>query len=188
MSIISNTIVAFSMSADAFAASVCKGVSLKRPKLSHAVRIGMVFGAIETLTPVIGWLLGVLASGMIASVDHWVAFVLLSIIGGKMVYEGFHKNEEECKETHKISVLIITAIGTSIDAMAVGATLAFLKVDIWIMAAMIGTATFIMATIGVMTGHYIGKQAGKAAEIIGGICLFAIGAKILIEHTAAIGV
>lgn len=182
MSIISNTIIAFSMSADAFAASISKGVALKKPKLSYAMRIGLVFGIVETLAPIIGWLLGIMASSLIASVDHWVAFIILSIIGGKMVYEGCCKKEVERKESHKLSILILTAIGTSIDAMAVGTTLALLNVNILVMAGMIGSATFLMATIGIMTGHYIGTKAGKIAEVLGGLCLIAIGAKILIEH------
>lgn len=185
MSIVSNTIIAFSMSADAFAASIGKGVVLQKPKLSYAMRIGLVFGGVETLTPIIGWLLGIMASGFIASVDHWVAFAILSIIGGKMIYEGLHNEETERKESHKLSILILTAIGTSIDAMAVGATFALLNVNIWIMAAMIGAATFMMATIGIMTGHYIGTKAGKIAEVLGGLCLIAIGTKILIEHLGA---
>ena len=185
MSIVSNTIIAFSMSADAFAASIGKGVVLQRPKLSYAMRIGLVFGGVETLTPIIGWLLGIMASGFIASVDHWVAFAILSIIGGKMIYEGCNNEETERKESHKLSILILTAIGTSIDAMAVGATLALLNVNIWLMAAMIGAATFMMATIGIMTGHYIGTKAGKIAEVLGGLCLIAIGTKILIEHLGA---
>lgn len=182
MSVISNTIIAFSMSADAFAAAIGKGVALKKPKISYAMRIGLVFGGVETLTPIIGWLLGIMASSLIASVDHWVAFAILSVIGGKMIYEGFHNEEAERKESHKLSVLILTAIGTSIDAMAVGATLALLNVNIWMMAGMIGAATFLMATVGIMTGHYIGTKAGKIAEILGGLCLIAIGSKILFEH------
>lgn len=185
MSIISNTIIAFSMSADAFAASIGKGVVLQKPKLSYALRIGLIFGSVETITPIIGWLLGRMASGFIEAVDHWVAFAILSIIGGKMIYEGFHNEESERKEYHKLSILILTAIGTSIDAMAVGATLALLDANIWIMAAMIGSATFIMSTIGIMTGHYIGTKAGKIAEVLGGLCLIAIGTKILIEHLGA---
>lgn len=185
MSIISNTIIAFSMSADAFAASIGKGVALQKPKLSYAMRIGLVFGGVETLTPIIGWLLGRMASGFIEAVDHWVAFTILALIGGKMIYEGFHNEEAERKESHTLGILILTAIGTSIDAMAVGATLALLDANIWIMAAMIGSATFVMSTIGIMTGHYIGTKAGKIAEVLGGVCLIAIGAKILIEHLGA---
>lgn len=182
MSIISNTIIALSMSADALAASISKGVVLRKPKLTYAMRIGLIFGSIETLTPIIGWLLGIMASELIASVDHWVAFGILGVIGGKMIYEGFHNEEKERKDSHKLSLLVLTAMGTSIDAMAVGATLALLKVSIWVVAAMIGSATFVMATIGIMMGHYIGTKAGKIAEILGGACLIAIGAKILIEH------
>lgn len=185
MSFVSNTIIAFSMSADAFAAAIGKGVALQKPKLSYAMRIGLVFGGVETMTPIIGWTLGMMASGFIASVDHWVAFTILCIIGSKMIYEGFHNVHAERKESHKLSILILTAIGTSIDAMAVGATLALLNVNIWIMAFMIGAATFTMATIGIMTGHYIGTKAGKIAEVLGGLCLITIGTKILIEHLGA---
>ncbi len=182
MSIISNTILAFSMSADAFAAAIGKGVALRKPKLTYALRIGMIFGTVEAITPIIGWMFGILASKFIESIDHWVAFIILSAIGGKMIYEGFQEGHEERKESHKLSILILTAIGTSIDAMAVGITLALLDANIWIISCMIGTATFIMATIGIMTGHYIGTKAGKIAEGLGGLCLIAIGTKILIEH------
>lgn len=185
MSFLSNTVIAMSMSADAFAACVCKGATLKNPKLSEALRIGLIFGGVETITPLIGWAIGMAASGFIASVDHWVAFTILCIIGGKMLYEGFSAEEIERKESHSVWVLILTAIGTSIDAMAIGATMALLNVNIWMMAAMIGTATFIMSTIGIMSGHYIGKKAGKRAEILGGLCLIGIGTVILIEHLTA---
>lgn len=170
------------MSADAFAASVAKGAVLHRPRFGMAVRIGLVFGIIETITPVIGWLLGRAASPFIASVDHWVAFAILTLVGGRMIWEGAHNGPAERREAHTLGVLILTAIGTSIDAMAVGATLALLDTNIWLIAAMIGAATFLMATIGILTGHYIGAKAGKAAEILAGLCLIAIGAKILAEH------
>jgi len=182
MSIISNTILAFSMSADAFAAAVSKGVVLRKPKFTEAMRIGFIFGSIETITPIIGWLIGIVASRFIESVDHWVAFTILSVIGGKMIYDGFQKEHKEPRQSHKLHVLIFTAIGTSIDAMAVGVTLALIDANIWVVATMIGVATFLMATIGIMVGHYIGTKAGKAAEILGGLCLIAIGSKILCEH------
>lgn len=186
MSIISNTVLAFSMSADAFAAAVSKGVVLRKPKLTEAMRIGFIFGSIETITPIIGWLVGLVAGRFIESIDHWVAFFILVIIGGKMLYQGFQHEEKERRESHKLHVLILTAIGTSIDAMAVGVTLALIDANIWITAAMIGTATFLMATTGIMIGHYIGTKAGKAAEILGGVCLIAIGNKILLEHLGVI--
>ena len=182
MSFVSNTVLAFSMSADAFAAAIGKGVALRKPKITYALHIGLIFGAVETLTPIIGWLLGRAASRYIESIDHWVAFTILSVIGGKMIIESFQQDRNERKESHRLSILILTAIGTSIDAMAVGVTLALLDANIWIIAAMIGMATFIMATIGVMTGHFIGTKAGKIAEALGGLCLIAIGTKILFEH------
>lgn len=188
MSLVSNTILAFSMSADAFAASVSKGVLLKKPKLPDAVRIGFIFGAVETITPIIGWLIGLAASSYIEAVDHWIAFCILSLIGGKMIYEGLQEAHTERKESHKLGVLIFTAIGTSIDAMAVGATLALLEADIITISLMIGAATFTMSTIGIMTGHYIGLKAGKFAELLAGACLIFIGSKILLEHLGYLAV
>ena len=182
MNIISNTILAFSMSADAFAAALAKGVVLRKPKFSYAIRIGIIFGVIEASTPIIGWLIGVVASQFIQSISHWVAFAILVAIGSKMVFEGLQKEQKELRESHKLYVIILTAIGTSIDAMAVGVTLALVEVNIWVVSAVIGAATFMMATIGIMTGHYIGKRAGKAAEILGGLCLIVIGSKILFQH------
>lgn len=182
MTIVSNTILAFSMSADAFAAAVSKGVVLRKPKLTEAMRIGLIFGSIETITPIIGWCIGIVTNRFIESIDHWLAFIILTVIGGKMIYEAFQQEKKEPLESHKLSVLILTAIGTSIDAMAVGVTLAYIDANIWITAGMIGAATFLMASIGIMTGHYIGTKAGKAAEVLGGLCLIAIGTKILLEH------
>ncbi|NBO18762.1 MAG: manganese efflux pump [Proteobacteria bacterium] len=187
MSILSNTVLAFSMSADAFAAAIGKGVGLHKPKLSYALRVGMIFGGVETLTPIIGWLLGLVASRFIASVDHWVAFGILAAIGGKMLFEGIFGGDEgkEKQQAHKLHLLILTAIGTSIDSMAVGVTLALVGANIWVMSLMIGAATCLMATIGIMAGHYIGRKAGKTAEVLGGLCLIAIGSKILFEHLTA---
>lgn len=183
MSLVSNTVLAFSMSADAFAASIAKGVALRKPKLGDALRIGFIFGIIETLTPIIGWLIGKASSRYIEAFDHWIAFGILAAIGAKMLWEAASGNEETPpQESHKFSVLILTAIGTSIDAMAVGATLALIDANIWITALMIGGATWLMATIGIMTGHYIGQKAGKIAEAMAGICLIAIGTSILLQH------
>lgn len=182
MAVISNTILAFSMSADAFAASVGKGAALKKPRIIQSLRIGAIFGGIEAITPVIGWAIGLAASSFIQAIDHWVAFTILAIVGGKMIYEGIYGQHEEKKESHKLSIIVLTAIGTSIDALAVGVSLALIDINIITMALMIGGATFVMSTIGIMTGHYIGKKAGKIAEIGGGFCLIGIGAKILLEH------
>lgn len=182
MSIVSNTALAFSMSADAFAAAVSKGTVLRHPPLTQAMRIGLIFGVVETVTPLLGWLVGLAFSRYIAEVDHWVAFVLLGAIGVKMIYEGLFHRDEEKPTSHKLSILLLTALGTSIDAMAVGVTLAFLDANIVLMALMIGAATFLMATIGIMAGHWLGKRAGSAAEVMAGLCLIAIGSNILCEH------
>lgn len=187
MSILSHTAVAFSMSADAFAASISKGVTIRKPKIGEALYIGMVFGVVETITPVLGWLIGLAAGSFITSVDHWVAFSILGLIGGKMLYESFQPQEEERPaRSPRLSLLILTAIGTSIDAMAVGATFAFLNTNIWLAAGLIGLATFLMATLGIMTGHYIGMKAGRMAERLGGICLMGIGLQILCSHLGLI--
>lgn len=184
MSVISTTVLAFSMSADAFAASIGKGAALKKPKISDALRAGAVFGVVETIMPVLGWLIGLAASSFIASIDHWIAFGLLSLIGGKMIYEGLTEGDEEDdeKQPHNMMGVVLIAIATSIDAMAVGVTLAFLDINIWISALAIGFVTFLMATLGIMTGHYIGSKVGKYAEVLGGVALFCIGAAILCEH------
>ncbi len=186
MSFLSNTALALSMSADAFAAAISKGIELKKPRWTDALRVGLIFGAVETLTPVIGWLIGSAASGFVEKYDHWVAFVIIAAIGSKMIYEAWRGDHKPKAEAHTLGVLVITAIGTSMDAMAVGVSLALVNANIWVTAAMIGMATFIMATIGVMTGHYIGSKAGRAAEVIGGLCLIAIGAMIVYDHISAV--
>lgn len=185
MSFVSNTVLAFSMSADAFAAAIAKGSAVRKTKITEALRIGVLFGIIEAIMPIIGWSIGLIASKFIIAIDHWVAFTILGIIGLKMIWEGFNPDEEAQmreKKRYKLHILALTAVGTSIDAMAVGVTLAFVNANIWITSAMIGAATFIMVTIGIMAGRYIGAKAGRIAEILGGICLIVIGTKILCEH------
>jgi putative Mn2+ efflux pump MntP len=182
MSILSTTILAFSMSADSFAAAISRGIKIRKPNLPQALRIGAVFGIVEAITPVIGWLLGMAANSFITAVDHWIAFIILSIVGGKMLMESLSAPEEDANPKGGLPMLILTAIGTSIDAMAVGVTLAFIDVNIWLSALAIGFATFLMATLGIMTGHYIGHRAGKWAEAIGGLGLIFIGTWILLEH------
>lgn len=177
-------ILALSMSADAFAAAICKGAGLFRPRLAEALRVGLIFGAVETVTPVIGWGIGSVAALYIAAVDHWVAFGLLLLVGGKMIWESLHHSEERApRQRYSLLVLVVTAIGTSLDAMAVGVTLAVLEVDILLPALAIGLATFVMATMGMMIGRAVGERYGRAAEAFGGLVLIAIGTAILIEHT-----
>jgi manganese efflux pump family protein len=177
-------IIAFSMSADAFAAALGKGSALHRPRLSEAIRTGLVFGTVEAVTPVVGWAAGLAASAYIAAIDHWIAFALLAVIGGKMIWDSVRRpTEQERPKRHSLGLLLVTAIGTSIDAMAVGVTLAFLGAQIVVTALAIGLATFLMSTIGIMVGRLIGERFGRIAEVLGGLGLIVIGAKILIEHT-----
>ena len=184
MNLLATTVIAFSMSADAFAAALGKGCSLDRPRPGEALRMGLVFGLVEATTPVIGWAAGLAASGYIAAIDHWVAFVLLSIIGGRMIWEGMNRSpEQERPRRHSFGQLITTAIGTSIDALVVGATLALLDASIIVTALAIGLATFAMATIGVLIGRVVGGRFGRIAEALGGVGLILIGLRILIEHT-----
>lgn len=182
MSLVSTAVLAFSMSTDAFAVAVGKGVNMPTPSLRKAMAIGLLFAIVETITPVLGWLIGQAANDMIAHYDHWIAFIILSLVGSKMLYEGAFNHKDKPKQGNKIGLLVLTAIGTSIDAMAVGMTLALMDMSIWIPALAIGSATFLMTTIGILMGHYIGIKGGRIAEALGGIGLILIGTKILLEH------
>ena len=188
MDVFSTVVVALSMSADAFAVAVAKGAGLRHPKPIEALRTGAVFGAVEAATPVIGWAVGALASRFVASVDHWIAFVILSALGIKMFVDSLseEKKKKEKPSRHKWRTLVLAAIGSSIDAMGVGVTLAFIDANIWITAAAIGTATFVMASTGMMIGHIIGQRGGKYAEMLGGIMLVGIGTAILVEHVGLV--
>lgn len=187
MNLSATILLAFGMSMDAFAASIGKGATLHKPKFSEAVRTGLIFGAIETLTPLVGWGLGMLASQFILEWNHWIAFILLVFLGGRMIVEGFRGDSDEACEAphrHGFWLLVTTAFATSLDAMAVGVGLAFLQVSIVTTALAIGCATFIMSTLGMMVGRFIGPLLGKRAEILGGIVLIGIGSKILWSHFA----
>jgi putative Mn2+ efflux pump MntP len=179
-------VIALSMSVDAFAAAAGKGAALHRPRMSEAVRTGLIFGAAAAIAPAIGWALGWTASAWIKQIDHWVAFTLLLLIGGRMCWHGFHKDgDAPAIAQHSLALLALTALATSIDALAVGVTLAFIDVDVMIVAAAIGGATFVMAVAGSIAGRWIGPLFGRAAEVIGGLCLVAIGFKVLVEHLTA---
>ncbi|HBR2172239.1 manganese efflux pump MntP [Klebsiella pneumoniae] len=187
MNLSATILLAFGMSMDAFAASIGKGATLHKPKFSEVVRTGLIFGAIETLTPLVGWGLGMLASQFILEWNHWIAFILLVFLGGRMIVEGFRGDSDEACEAphrHGFWLLVTTAFATSLDAMAVGVGLAFLQVSIVTTALAIGCATFIMSTLGMMVGRFIGPLLGKRAEILGGIVLIGIGSEILWSHFA----
>lgn len=181
MSPIAIVVIAFSMSADAFAAALGKGAALERPPFGEAVRCGLIFGLVETAMPVAGWAAGAVASAAISVVGKWVAFGVLAAIGVKMVYDGWHRSAEtEKPRRHSTRLLVLTACGTSIDALAVGVSLALLGFAIAAPALAIGLATFVMTTLGILLGRVLGARYGRLAEIAGGIGLIAVGAKILI--------
>ncbi|WP_028916580.1 manganese efflux pump MntP family protein [Pseudoxanthomonas sp. J35] len=183
MSPFSIVLIGLAMSTDAFAAAVGKGASMQHPRFSHALRAGLIFGVIEGLTPVIGWLLGNAAARYVTAWDHWIAFTVLCLLGLHMIWHGIHDDEEDAgARRHGPWALAVTAVGTSIDAMAVGVSLAFLEVPIAVVATVIGLCTLVMATIGIMLGRVLGVLAGKRAEFIGGVIMLVIGSVILYEH------
>jgi len=177
-------LLALAMSTDAFAAAIGKGAAMQRPRFVQALRIGLLFGVIEAITPLIGWLIGSIATQWVAAWDHWIAFTLLLVLGASMVREGLSKSDDEDAPPQHQSVikLALTAVATSIDAMAVGVGLAFINVSIVQASLLIGLATTIMVTLGILLGRVLGGLIGKRAEVIGGIVLIGVGVVILVEH------
>lgn len=177
--------IAVGLAADAFAVSVSSGAIIERLHLRHALRIALFFGSFQAIMPWLGWRIGNLASDFIRSVDHWLAFVILCAIGGKMIYESFQLAEEEEKGADPLNlyVLFSLAIATSIDALAVGVTFSFLDISILTPVLVIGAVTFALSLIGTYIGEYCGHFFENRIELAGGLILVAIGGKILIEHT-----
>lgn len=180
-------ILAVGLSMDAFAVSVCKGLSTQKLKAKHYLIIGAWFGGFQALMPTIGYFLGSTFEKYITSVDHWVAFVLLAIIGGNMIREGYSKEDGKANDSFSFKTMIVLAVATSIDALAVGITFALLP-DVNIVAAVsfIGVTTFIISAIGLKVGNIFGLKYKSKAEIAGGIILILIGTKILLEHLGVI--
>jgi putative Mn2+ efflux pump MntP len=187
MSPVAIAVLAFGMSIDAFLASIGRGAGLRRSRLREAIGTGLVFGLIETLTPLIGWAAGIAASRYVAAVDHWIAFGLLAFVGGRMILHAFQRSSEapDAERSGSLLALVTTAFATSIDAMAVGVSLAFLNVNILVIALAIGTATFVMSTGGMLAGRLVGKRFGTWAEVVGGVALFGLGLSILVDHLSA---
>jgi putative Mn2+ efflux pump MntP len=177
-------VLALSMSVDAFAAALGRGATTQRTRVGDAMRTGFVFGAVEAVTPIIGWAAGVLAAGVVDAVDHWIAFALLTLVGGRMLFEAARRDEDAPPAGRSFWMLLATAVGTSLDAMAVGVSLAFLDADIWVIAASIGFATFCMATGGMLAGRMMGARLGRVAEAVGGGALVILGGAILYHHLA----
>lgn len=177
-------ILAIGVSMDAFAVSICKGLSVSEVRPRHAGLTALWFGGFQALMPLIGYFLGVSFADFVSDVDHWIAFVLLGIIGGKMVKEAFDKDESgDLDPDFSFRTMLALAVATSIDALAVGVSLAFLKVNIWMSVLLIGLTTAAFSAAGVYIGHAFGSRFKSKAELAGGIILIVIGAKILLEHT-----
>lgn len=178
-------LIAVGLSADAFSVSVCKGLNMRKLNLKHAYIISLFFGIFQAVMPLLGYLLGTGFSKYIERFDHWTAFVLLAFIGGKMVIEAIREKNSgnnEKTDTLKISELTVLSIATSIDALAVGITFAFLKVNILPSVLLIGVTTFALSLGGVLLGNRFGAKYKNKAEIAGGTILVLIGLKILLEH------
>lgn len=174
-------LIAVGLSMDAFAVSICKGLSVKKLEPKHAMLVGLYFGGFQFLMPLIGWLLGFRFEELIGSVDHWIAFILLGLIGANMIKESFGK-AEELSDDFRFKTMLMLAVATSIDALAVGISFAFLSVDILPAASLIGVTTFVLSAAGIYIGRAFGLRYKAKAEFAGGAILILIGIKILFEH------
>lgn len=182
--ILSVVMLGFGLAMDAFAVSVCKGLSVGDVKLKHLAIAGAWFGAFQAAMPLLGYLIGDKLHGHIEQIDHWVAFVLLAAIGANMLKEAFSgKEEKPADASFGFRTMLIMAIATSIDALVVGVALAMdAETNIWIAAAAIGVITFLLSALGVKLGSIFGRKYEKKARIAGGVILILLGLKILLEH------
>ena len=178
-------ILAVGLAMDAFAISICKGLAMERVTLEKAGIVGLYFGIFQAGMPLLGYFVGVQFQSVIVSVDHWIAFVLLLFLGGKMIYEALRPEKEAEKEEKAdlgFRTMLPLAIATSIDALAVGVSLAFLKANVVQAVTFIGVITLVLSMMGVKLGHLFGAKFQSKAEFLGGGILIAIGTKILLEH------
>lgn len=182
-------VIAVGLSMDAFAVSICKGLSVRQVKPRHALICGAYFGGFQALMPLIGFLLGTQFRDLIVSVDHWIAFILLALIGANMLREAFSRDEEELNCSFCVKAMLPLAIATSIDALAVGVTFAVMDIGRNIVAAVlfIGVTTFLLSAVGVKIGNIFGMKYKSRAEALGGIVLILMGLKILLEDLGIIG-
>ena len=182
MGLIELFLIAVGLSMDAFAVSVCKGLAMPKCTFKKAAIVGLWFGGFQALMPAIGYVLGAQFQEAIASIDHWIAFVLLALIGGNMIHEALDNDEDEADASLNVKTMFLLAVATSIDALAIGITFAFLKVNIIPAVCFIGIVTFIISFAGVKIGNVFGARYKNKAEIVGGIILILLGLKILLEH------
>lgn len=182
MTLFEIVLVGVGLSMDAFAVSICKGLSMKKLKWKNAVIVGAYFGIFQAIMPLSGYLLGTTFSDLVISIDHWIAFILLAVIGGKMLKEAYSNNEEDENDNFDFKTMLVLAIATSIDALAIGITFAFFEINIIKAISIIGFLTFTISAIGVIIGNKFGHKFQGKAEIVGGAILILIGLKILVEH------
>lgn len=182
MSFLTILSLAIALSMDAFSVSICKGLITKQFSIKTAVLCGLWFGGFQALMPLIGYYLGVQFESLITSIDHWIAFGLLFLIGANMIREAFNDENKENSSKNDVKTMFLLAVATSIDALAVGVTFAFLQVGIRSAILIIGVTTFIFSFTGVAIGNFFGSKYSKPANIIGGVILILIGTKILLEH------
>lgn len=187
MNLVSLFLIAVGLSMDAFAVSICKGLAMQKITIKKALIVGLWFGGFQGLMPAIGYLLGTQFEKYITNIDHWIAFVLLFIIGGNMIKEALSKEEEDANDSLAFKEMLLLALATSIDALAVGVTFAFLKVQIIPAVSFIGVITFTLSAIGVKIGNIFGSRYKSKAEFAGGIILILMGCKILLEHLEILG-
>ena len=182
MSIIEILLISVGLAMDAFAVSVCKGLSMKKMNWKKAIIVALYFGFFQALMPTIGYFLGTTFENIVTKIDHWLTFILLSAIGINMLKEAFSKEKESLNDEVNFKTMIVLALATSIDALAIGITFAFLKVNLLSAVMMIGIITFTISIIGVKIGNKFGDKYDKKAEIFGGVILIILGLKILVEH------
>ena len=178
--------VGLGLAMDAFAVSVCKGLSMKKFYIKNAIVIALYFGFFQALMPLIGYFLGITFQGLVVNIDHWISFFLLGIIGIKLISEAFDSESDSKNDKIDTKTMLILAVATSIDALAVGITLAFLDTNVYYAVSIIGIITFILSIIGVRIGNKFGDKFQNKAEILGGVILILIGFKILLEHLGLI--
>lgn len=183
MNIVEILLISIGLAMDAFAVAVCKGLSMKRMNWKKAIIVGIYFGIFQAVMPIIGYFIAIKFENIVEKVDHWFAFVLLGAIGIKMIKEAIDVDNEGITDSIKFKEMTILAIATSIDALAIGITFAFLKTNIVFPVLSIGIITLVLATIGVKIGNRFGTTYENKAEFVGGIILIILGVKILLEHT-----
>ncbi len=186
MSVFEVIMIGAGLAMDAFAASLVRGLHMKKFDIKEALFVSLTFGGFQAAMPVLGWIMGSALRQYIESVDHWIAFAMLSVIGGKMIWDAISEKDDAPNKSTGVKDTLLMAVATSIDALAVGVSLSFLQVDMVSSALIIGLVTFVICLCGVGIGHLVGSKFRKGSEILGGVVLICIGLKILLEHLGVI--